>query len=229
MDFEAARTRMVDTQLSRRGIEDRRVLDAFAQVPRERFVPADMVRYAYEDAALPIAEDQTISQPYVVAMTVDALALEGGERVLDVGTGSGYAAAILSRLAAEVYSIERIAPLADEARQRLQALGYDNVEVRHGDGTLGWPEHAPYDAIAVAASGPEVPPALVEQLAQNGRLVMPVGPRDGQVLLRIIRTPDGLKEEFLSEVRFVPLIGAQGWAEPGRGPWNLAQLVAGLP
>ena len=160
MTFDEQRARMVDLQLARRGISDARVLTAFRAVPRESFVPAALAELAYRDGPLPIGEDQTISQPYIVALTTQALGLEGEERVLDIGTGSGYAAAVLSRIAKEVFTVERLETLATEARERLERLGYHNVEVLHGDGTLGWPEHAPYDAIAVAAGAPELPTGL---------------------------------------------------------------------
>jgi len=209
---------MVDLQLARRGIATPRTLEAFREVPREAFLPAELAEFAYRDTPLPIGDDQTISQPYVVAVTIEALALEGTERVLEIGTGSGYAAAVLSRLAKEVFTIERIEALATSARERLARLEHRNVEVLHGDGTLGWPEHAPYDAIAVAAGGPVVPPALKEQLAIGGRLVIPVGPEESsQVLTRVTRRGlEDFQEEPLIEVRFVPLIGEQGWPQEER-------------
>lgn len=209
--FERARSSMVQTQLVPRGIADKRVLAAFRTVPREAFVPGELVGEAFDDGPLPLIEGQTISQPYIVAVTAEALQLAGQERVLEVGTGSGYAAAILGALAREVYTVERLPSLASSAAARLRRLGFDNVEVRCGDGTLGWPEHAPYDAVAVAAGGPKVPPALLEQLAVGGRLVMPVGPAASQTLVRVTR--DGLHEfrtEPLMPVRFVPLIGEAG-------------------
>ena len=204
---------MVDLQLAARGISDRRLLAAFRAVPREAFVPPEIAALAYRDAPLPIGEGQTISQPYIVALTIAALRLEGGERVLEIGTGSGYAAAVLSRIAKQVFTVERLESLASSARDRLARLGYLNIDVRHGDGTLGWPAHAPYDAIAVAAGSPRVPKALVEQLAPGGRLVIPVGPDEtSQVLTRVTRLDAGaVRTEPLIEVRFVPLIGAQGW------------------
>jgi protein-L-isoaspartate(D-aspartate) O-methyltransferase len=209
---------MVDLQLADRGISNPRVLGAFRDVPREAFLPPELVEFADQDAPLPIGEGQTISQPYIVALTTEALGLEGRERVLEIGTGSGFAAAILSRLAKQVFTVERIESLATTARERLERLGYRNVEVLHGDGTLGWPEHAPYDAIAVAAGGPEVPRALKEQLALGGRLVIPVGPEESsQVLTRVTRVgPSEYHEEPITEVRFVPLIGEQGWPERER-------------
>ncbi len=210
-----ARSEMVEQQLARRGIVDTRVLRAFGAVAREAFLPRQLAPFAYRDAPLPIAAGQSISQPYIVAVTVAALALKGHERVLEVGTGSGYAAAILGELAGDVTSVERIDSLACSARLRLLQLGYDHVRVWHGDGSLGWPEHAPYDAIAVAAGGPELPQALLEQLAIGGRLVMPVGTEAAaQTLVRVTREgPARYRREDLAGVRFVPLIGEQGWPE----------------
>lgn len=212
-----ARAKMVDLQLARRGISQQRLLDAFRTVPREAFLPPELAEFAYTDAPLPIAEEQTISQPYIVALTVQSLRLEPHERVLEVGTGSGYAAAILSRLAREVYTVERHESLATSARQRLLELGFQNVLVLHGDGTLGWAEHAPYDAIAVAAGGPDVPEALLEQLAIGGRLVIPIGGEESpQVLTRVIReSRTSFRREPILHVRFVPLIGEQGWPAQG--------------
>src|SRR3979411_1291260 len=169
------RNRMVDVQIARRGVRDRDVLDAMRRVPREAFVESGFEEFAYEDAPLPIGEGQTISQPYIVALMIEAAELKPGDRVLEVGTGSGYAAAVVSQIAARVYAIERHAELVDAAKRRLEKLGYTNVELRVGDGTRGWPEAAPFDAILVAAGGPEVPAALKEQLALGGRLVIPVG------------------------------------------------------
>ena len=213
MEPTDTRSSMVEKQLAARGIADLRVLRAFSLVPREDFVPRALAPFAYRDAPLPIGDGQTISQPYIVALTVEALQLQGDEHVLEVGTGSGYAAAILSRLAKEVFTIERLGSLAEQARQRLSRLGYLNVTVVEGDGTLGLPDFAPYDAIAVAAAGPEVPRALLEQLAPGGRLVIPIGPDEGnQLLVRVVRDRSGqFHQETLTEVRFVPLIGAQGW------------------
>lgn len=211
--WSVRRERMVATQIIGRGIRDERVLEAFRTVPREHFVPQELVSSAYEDRPLHIGHEQTISQPYIVALTLEALQLKGMETVLEIGTGSGYAAALLSCLAREVYSVERLENLATEARQRLAHLGYP-VHVRHGDGTLGWPEHAPYHAIAVAAGSPGIPPALTTQLAPGGRMVIPVRQDGTQLLLRVLRIPgDGLRTEPLEEVRFVPLIGAQGEPE----------------
>jgi protein-L-isoaspartate(D-aspartate) O-methyltransferase len=222
-DQTARREVMVDYQVRARGVRDPLVLDAMRHVPREAFVPQDLREFAYDDTALPIAAGQTITQPAIVAMMVEALALEGGERVLDVGTGSGYAAAVLACIAGQVYSIERIGELADLARDALDAGGFANVEVRSGDGSLGWPEAAPFDAIMVAAGSPAVPEALKRQLAIGGRLVVPVGPDDDvQELLRITRVgEDDFRTEDLADVRFVPLVGEAGWSDatprPRRG------------
>ena len=196
----------IDRQLRRRGISDERVLAAMARVPRERFVPRDLRDYAYEDAALPLPHGQTVSQPFMVAITCQALALQGGERVLDVGTGSGYAAAVLAELAAEVHSIERIPELAEAARSSLAAAGYDRVEVHVGDGWLGLPERAPFGGIAVAAAAPKLPEALWEQLAEGARIAVPLGGRRRQELCVIERTPDGPKLIFSVPARYVPLV-----------------------
>ena len=204
---------MVEHQLRRRGITDERVLSAMTRVPRELFVPAGLVAHAYDDGALPIGHRQTISQPFVVATICSLVALEGNERVLDVGTGSGYQAAVLAKLAGEVVTIERIAALADEARARLSAAGYVNVDVRVGDGSLGVPERAPFDAIAVAAAAPVVPPALYAQLADGGRLVLPRGSRWGQELVVVERGPDGPVERTSIPCRFVPLLGDEGFGD----------------
>lgn len=211
------RDRMVDVQLAGRGIRDHRVLDAMRQVPRERFVEVGFEEFAYEDSALPIASDQTISQPYIVAAMLDAAELKPTDRVLEVGTGSGYAAAVASRLARTVHTIERHGSLARIAAERLEMLGYTNCMVHTGDGTRGLANEAPFDAILVAAGGPSIPSALRRQLAIDGRLVIPVGNfADEQSLLRITRrTATDYDEETLGAVRFVPLIGEQGWAENG--------------
>jgi protein-L-isoaspartate(D-aspartate) O-methyltransferase len=218
-DHRGAREHMVRAQIAARGIRDSRVLEAMRTVPREAFLPPELAEFAYEDHPLPIAEGQTISQPYIVALMTAALLLDPSDRVLEIGTGSGYAAAILGRVARDVYTIERHGELAEAAAARLRALGATNVHVRHGDGTRGWSEHAPYDAIVVTAGGPRVPEALLAQLAVGGRLVIPVGEdRELQRLVRVTREADGsLHEEDLGDVRFVPLIGAEGWAE---GEWT---------
>lgn len=216
-DLAEQRDRMVDVQLARRGIRDEAVLAAMREVPRERFVPEGMEEFAYEDAPLPIEEGQTISQPYIVAAMIEAAEVGPGDRVLEVGAGSGYAAAVISRIARHVFAIERHEVLGRSASERLNALGYRNVELRIGDGTLGLPEESPFDAILVSAGGPEVPRALKEQLKVGGALVVPVGDAGEQSLCKITRTGTGsYAEEDLGTVRFVPLIGAQGWAEDGR-------------
>ena len=204
---------MVDEQIAARGVADPAVLDAMREVPREMFVPASAAEFAYEDSPVPIGEGQTISQPYVVALMAEALELTPRDRVLEIGAGSGYAAAVLSRIAAEVYAVERHASLAGLATRRLRDLDYDNVHIVHGDGTLGLASHAPYDAIIVAAGGPSVPEALRSQLAIGGRLVIPVGAtQQAQELVRVRRIGEHeYREEKLGAVRFVPLIGAQGW------------------
>jgi protein-L-isoaspartate(D-aspartate) O-methyltransferase len=212
--FAAQRQAMVETQLMERGILDPAVLAAMRSVPREAFVPVDWRDYAYYDGPLPIAEGQTISQPYIVALMTQELLLTPHDRVLEVGTGSGYGAAVLSCIAAHVYTVERLHPLAVAARQRLQELGFHNVQVLAGNGTLGWPEHAPYDAIVVTAEGPSIPKALQAQLAVGGRLIIPVGDPNQQHLMRVVRHSEtAFEQENLGAVRFVPLIGAQGWPD----------------
>ena len=208
------RAQMVMRQLAERGIQDIRVLEAMGEVPRERFVAGDVRHLAYEDCALPIAEGQTISQPFMVAAMCEALRLHGPETVLEIGTGSGYAAAVLSRLVRRVISIERHPALAERAAALLRDLGYTNVEVYLGDGSRGWPAAAPYDAITVAAGAPTIPEALTQQLRDEGRLLIPVGEPRQQVLLRLTRTGDRLWQEELMPCVFVPLIGAQGWSGP---------------
>lgn len=210
--WAAARRRMVAADLAARGITDPAVLAAMGDVPRERFVPVDLVEHAYDDGPLPIGEGQTISQPYVVALMLEAAELSFGARLLEIGTGSGYAAAVAARLGVAVWTIERLSGLAEAARARLAELGLAGIEVRCGDGTLGWPDAAPFDAVIVTAGGPSVPPALLDQLRDGGRLVMPVGLRDGhQELLRVRRVGDEYRTEDLGGVQFVPLIGAEGW------------------
>jgi len=204
---------MVQRQIAGRGVRSEKVLDAMRKVPRERFLPNGQGAWAYDDAPLPIGDGQTISQPYIVAYMTEALLLEGGEKVLEIGTGSGYAAAVLAEIAADVYTIERIDGLAIMARIVLDKLGYQNVHVRQGDGTLGWPEHAPFDAIVVTAGGPDVPDPLKRQLKIGGRLVMPIGKTTWfQELVRVTRiTEADFDTEYLVPVRFVPLIGEEGW------------------
>jgi protein-L-isoaspartate(D-aspartate) O-methyltransferase len=202
---------MVDEQLRGRDIVDERVLEAMERVPRELFVPEDLRDRAFDDAALPIGAGQTISQPYMVARIAQELGLDGDERVLDVGTGSGYQAAVLAELAHEVHTIERIPELAEQARRALEAAGYGDVTVHVGDGSRGLPEHAPFDAIAVAAAAPGFPNALYEQLKSGGRLVVPVGGRRGQRLEVIVRTPEGPAVIRSVPCRFVPLVGEEGF------------------
>ncbi|HZS64334.1 MAG TPA: protein-L-isoaspartate(D-aspartate) O-methyltransferase [Xanthobacteraceae bacterium] len=210
---------MVASQIAGRGIKDPHVLDAMRRVPREAFVGEGMEEFAYEDSPLPIAEQQTISQPYIVALMIEAAEVKPGNRVLDVGTGSGYAAAVLAEIADKVFTIERHKALAETAGRRFAELGYRNIEVRHGDGSLGWPEAAPFDAIVVAAGGPEVPEALRNQLKVGGRLVLPIGSLGReQQLIKVVRvSAHEFREEDLGAVMFVPLIGKQGWAEPQPG------------
>lgn len=206
------RDRMVEIQLARRGIRDGAIMRAMRRVPREQFVPLPLAQFSYADAALPIGGNQTISQPYVVALMADALSLEASDKVLEIGTGSGYATAVLAEIAAEVFTIERHEALHAAARARLEALGYRNVRARGGDGTKGWLEEAPFDAIVVTASGPRVPLSLRRQLTIGGKLVMPVGDAGIQRLLRVWRTGDArFEEEDLGLVRLMPLIGEEGW------------------
>jgi protein-L-isoaspartate(D-aspartate) O-methyltransferase len=218
--FSDERERMVQEQLRARRIHDERVLEAFRSVPRHRFVPEDMHHLAYADAPLPIGQRQTISQPYIVALMTELLELEGDERVLEIGTGSGYQAAILAELAAEIFSVERIPELAERARARLEELGYTNVTVVHRDGTLGLPEHGPYQGIVVTAAAPGVPGPLKAQLAEAGQLVLPVGGREGQVLERWQRQGGQFQSERIAPVAFVPLVGDHGWESDERpGRW----------
>lgn len=202
---------MVKRQIERRGVTDERVIAAMRKVPRHEFVAEALRDRAYDDGALPIGEGQTISQPFIVARTVSALELKGDERVLEVGSGSGYQAAVLAECCKKVYGIERIRSLARNSQELLERLGYTNVIIRCADGSYGWNEHAPYDAIAVAAASPDVPPPLLQQLAVGGRMVIPVGPSFGQVLRRIVRvSEDEVEEESLEGVQFVPLVGRYG-------------------
>ena len=212
-DFAAEREAMVERQLRRRGITEPEILEAFGAVPREAFVSPKCAHLAYGDHPLPIEAEQTISQPYIVALMIQAAAIKRGDKVLEVGAGSGYAAAVISRIAAKVIAIERQHDLVAVASDRLRRLGYDSVEIVEGDGTKGCREHAPFDAILAAASGSHVPRPLVEQLAPNGRIVMPVGEPGGiQELIKVTKQEDGiLKQENLGAVRFVPLIGEEGW------------------
>lgn len=203
---------MVQRDLEGRGITDPRVLDAMGSVPREAFVPERSASLAYRDRALPLSNGQTISQPYMVAAMTEALKLEPGDRVLEIGTGSGYQTAVLAEIAREVYTVERIDTLSEEAREVLERLGYSNVRFRVGDGTLGWPEEAPFDAILVTAASPDVPDSLVTQLEEaGGRLVIPVGSRGLQTLMRIVRQGEEFEATELMGCRFVPLVGEEGW------------------
>ena len=212
-NFTQQRERMVESELRMLGIRDEAVLHAMRTVPREEFVSETIREFAYRNAPLPIGSGQTISQPLIVAYMAEALELAPHERVLEIGTGSGYASAVLSRIARDVFTVERHGELADTAKERLERLGYGNVHVRHADGTRGWPEEAPFDAIIVAAGGSGVPPALLQQLRIGGRLVIPIGEqKESQQLIRVVRRGDDQFEyEELGAVRFVPLIGEGGW------------------
>ncbi|MGH3113977.1 MAG: protein-L-isoaspartate(D-aspartate) O-methyltransferase [Gaiellaceae bacterium] len=210
-DFPALRDRMVVEQLEARGIDDARVLDAMRKVPREAFTDADDCRRAYDDIPVQIGWGQTISQPYMVALICQEAAVRTGQRVLDVGTGSGYQAAVLAELGGEVHTIERIDELAERAREKLRDAGYDDVTVHLGDGSLGLPEHGPFDAITVAAAAPEPPPTLYEQLVEGGRLVVPIGDRAAQRLEVVVRSPEGPAVVHSVPCRFVPLVGEEGY------------------
>jgi protein-L-isoaspartate(D-aspartate) O-methyltransferase len=213
--FTLQRERMVRSQIEARGIVDERVLDAMLTVPRHRFVPPHLEGSAYRDSPLPIGQGQTISQPYIVALMTEMLQLKGHEKVLEVGTGSGYQAAILGQLANEVVTVERIPALAEEASSLLAQLGYTNIRVEVSDGTQGWEADAPYDAIIITAAAPEVPEPVQEQLADGGRLLVPVGPRWTQTLVRVHRAGDQFRIEQSIGVAFVPLIGKHGWQARG--------------
>jgi protein-L-isoaspartate(D-aspartate) O-methyltransferase len=212
IDFIKSRLDMVEHQIAARGVRSDLVLEAMRKIPREEFLPPSLREFAYEDSPLPIAEGQTISQPYIVAFMADALLLRGGEKVLEIGTGSGYAAAVLSEIAANVFTVERIGQLAEKAAVKLAKMAYDNVHVLHADGTKGWPEHAPYDAIVVAAGGPKIPESLQQQLKVGGRLVIPVGTEVRvQELVRVTRiSQTEFRREDLADVCFVPLLGRLG-------------------
>lgn len=211
-DFSIARRRMVEQQIIARGIDDTRVIEAMKKIPRHLFVEPGLQSHAYSDSSLPIGEKQTISQPYMVASMTAALSLQGQERILEIGTGSGYQTAILASLVKRVYSIERISLLASRARKVLDHLSLSNVNIRLGDGTLGWKEQAPFDGILVAAGSPDIPTHYLDQLEIGGKLVLPVGNREQQVLIRVIRREDGqFEQQQLMGCRFVPLIGELGW------------------
>jgi protein-L-isoaspartate(D-aspartate) O-methyltransferase len=210
-DFASARNEMVARQIHARGIHSPRVLDAMATVPRHEFVPPELAASAYSDIPLPIGGGQTISQPFMVAAMADAVLLNGSERVLEIGGGSGYQAAVLSLLAQEVVVVELQPELARACRERLARLGYPNVRVEQGDGSIGWLPRAPYDGILVSAAAPAIPSPLVAQLAEAGRLVIPVGSPEQQDLLRVVKREGGVKQEALFACRFVPLLGRYGW------------------
>ena len=214
-DYRAEREAMVERHLRRRGIREPHILEAFLKVPREAFISDEYAHLAYGDHPLPIEAGQTISQPYIVGLMIQAAEIEPGDTVLEVGAGSGYAAAVISRIAGRVIGIERQHELVEVARERIKRLGYDNVEIVEGDGTKGWPAASPYEAILAAASGSHVPPPLIEQLAPGGRLVMPLGdPSWVQELVKVTKQPNGtLQTENLGGVRFVPLIGEEGWSD----------------
>jgi protein-L-isoaspartate(D-aspartate) O-methyltransferase len=213
MNYDKERNRMVDEQIVARGVKDERVLAVMRKVPRHEFLPEGIRSMAYADNALPIGESQTMSQPYMVALMSELLELKGKERVLEIGTGSGYQAAILSELCEKVYTVERIKTLADKARATLDRLGYRTVAIKVYDGTYGWKEMAPFDAIMVTAGAPDVPPTLVEQLKEGGRMAIPVGERYGQKLVIVSKTAEGIVTQKSIPCMFVPLIGNHGWKE----------------
>lgn len=215
MEFERLRNLMVDTQLVSRGIKDERVLAAMRKVPRHLFIDETLIDRAYEDHALPIGEEQTISQPYMVAIMTELLELRGNERVLEIGTGSGYQCAILAELASKVYSIERVNALAIKSKRLLDSLGYKNIEIRVANGTYGWKEESPFDGIIVTAGAPEIPETLIEQLVVGGKLVIPVGDRWSQILIKVTKTPEGAITQSITGCIFVPLLGGLGWKEEG--------------
>ena len=210
-DFAAQRENMVDTQIRARGVKGEKVLAAMGKVPRHLFVPEALRAFSYGDEPLPIGEGQTISQPYMVAIMTELLKLKGTEKVLEVGTGSGYQGAVIAELTKEVYTIERIESLADRAAETFRSLSYKNIHIKTGDGTLGWPEEAPFDRIIITAASPKVPEPLLEQIAMNGIIVIPVGSRFSQELLKITKTGRGLVQEYHTPCVFVPLIGKFGW------------------
>ncbi len=213
INYDKERARMVDEQIIARGVKDERVLAAMRKVQRHEFLPEAIRGMAYHDSALPLGEGQTMSQPFMVALMTELLELKGTERVLEIGTGSGYQAAVLAELCEKVYTVERVKILADRARQNLDRLGYRSVAMKVYDGTYGWKEMAPFDAIIVTAGSPDVPAPLIEQLKEGGRLVVPVGERYDQTLLKIVKTPDGPMTQRSIPCVFVPLIGNHGWKE----------------
>ena len=211
MDFHKLRNLMVDTQIISRGVKDQRLLAAMRRVPRHLFLDESAWYKAYDDMALPVGEGQTISQPYMVAVMTELLGLSGNEKVLEIGTGSGYQAAVLAELSGEVYTIERIQPLSDRAREVITELGYRNIHMKVGDWTLGWPEAAPFDRILVTAAAPSVPEPLVGQLSEGGILVAPVGDRFSQQLIRLQKQKGTLSKDYQTPCVFVPLVGEHGW------------------
>jgi len=213
IDYKQERSRMVDEQIAGRGVKDERVLAVMRKIPRHEFLPEGIRGMAYNDSALPLGEGQTMSQPYMVALMTELLGLKGAERVLEIGTGSGYQAAVLAELCQKVYTVERIKTIADKARATLDRLGYKSVAIKIYDGTYGWKEMAPYDAIIVTAGSPDIPAPLVEQLKEGGRLVIPVGDRYGQQLITVVKTAEGMITERSIPCVFVPLIGNHGWKE----------------
>jgi protein-L-isoaspartate(D-aspartate) O-methyltransferase len=213
INYEKERSRMVDEQIVGRGVKDERVLAVMRKIPRHEFLPEGIRGMAYNDSALPIGEGQTMSQPYMVALMTEFLGLKGTERVLEIGTGSGYQAAVLAELCQKVYSVERIKTVADKARATLDRLGYKSVAIKVFDGTYGWKEMAPFDAIIVTAGSPDIPVPLVEQLKEGGRMVIPVGDRYGQQLVTVVKTSEGVVTERSIPCVFVPLIGNHGWKE----------------
>lgn len=213
MAFERERARMVEEQLRARGLTDARLLEAFRKVPRHLFVPPESQGEAYADHPLPIGSGQTISQPYIVALMTDALQLQGHERVLEIGAGSGYQTAILAELALEVYAVERLPELLQAVTARLDALGCLNVRLTAGNGTLGWPEHAPYDAILVSAAAPRVPTPLIAQLSDGGRMVLPIGTAEAQMLVAVEKRRGAIRQTEIANCLFVPLVGQHGWTE----------------
>lgn len=213
VNFKKARERMVEVQVMARGVHDERVLEAMRKVPRHLFVDEALRDQAYSDHPLPIAENQTISQPYIVGLMTESLELEGAEKVLEIGTGSGYQTAVLAELADRVFSIERHPDLGYRANSILRKLGYENVIIRVGDGSLGWPDDSPFDGIIVTAGTPKIPQPLIDQLGTGGRLIVPVGDRTAQELILVRRTPEGIKKTNLGGVRFVNLVGKWGWKE----------------
>ncbi len=212
-DFACARERMVKNQLSARGIRDERVLHAMGKIPRHLFIEESLADEAYDDHPVPIGEQQTISQPYIVALMTEALELKGTENTLEIGTGSGYQTAILAELSNRVYTIERIESLLINAKKILAQLGYDNIVYKLFDGTMGWEEYAPFDAIMVTAGAPSLPEPLLDQLADNGRMVIPIGDRYSQELIKVVRRAKGLEQQGLGGCRFVSLIGVHGWQD----------------